>query len=708
MKKTGFYVISFLFFTSLFMGCTEEVDESARYVQKEQTAIDYLRKFSDTYSGYLDLLDKVYVSRQSQTTVGQLLSVRGHYTVFAPTNEAINSYLEGLTEKGVIAEPSWDAFEDEAKRDSFQNLIVLNSVIDSGDDVSAYETSSFPSIDGGEFPLESMSGRKLSVKRTRDENGEEVILINGNAPISTRNYDILVTNGVVHQTGKVVTIDRITMADYLNQIVEQETEGYLVMARAAKACGMMDTLMAIRDEVYERLYQENKIHDFNDLNGNGFADSGTAWAPEHRLYGFTLFAEPDDFWQSQGIDPHSPNLLAELQQWILDQHQYSDLDHFTTGTDYESEDNLLYQWLTYHLLPMKLVSDRLVLHHSESGYSYDRPGILGIPMEEIYVTMGKRRLLKIYESVEANGIFLNRFPIRDVTRKGTGHETGCDPDKTGSRVGRDDPRAVITEVENGCIYPIDKPLSYNDEVRTNFQKQRLRYDGMSLFPEAMNNGIRKRTSEGEKSQQVYIPSEKVYKYFDNMWMNEGTNMVYFNAYKFTWPGMLSDEMKGVGRYEVTFRIPPVPRDGIYEIRYAIIATDRRGIAQVYFGDDREKMPAAGIPMDWTIGPEDKRTGWQADTEDEDYNAEIEKRMRTHDFMNGDRSNCEGGVVNKSLRERWNALRRILLRQYMRADKTYYLKLKSVLETDKKEFYMDYFELCPKEVYDSPEKPEDIW
>ena len=28
--------------------------------------------------------------------------------------------------------------------------------------------------------------------------------------------------------------------------------------------------------------------------------------------------------------------------------------------------------------------------------------------------------------------------------------------------------------------------------------------------------------------------------------------------------------------------------------------------------------------------------------------------------------------------------------------------------DKKELYMDYMEWCPKEVYDNPSNPEDVW
>ena len=35
-------------------------------------------------------------------------------------------------------------------------------------------------------------------------------------------------------------------------------------------------------------------------------------------------------------------------------------------------------------------------------------------------------------------------------------------------------------------------------------------------------------------------------------------------------------------------------------------------------------------------------------------------------------------------------------------------LKSVIDDDHREFYMDYLEFCPKEVYDNPEIPEDTW
>ena len=692
----------------LFMAysCSEKIDESSRYVFKYETILSYLQKH-DAYHDYAELLNKVNIGKYSSSKVGQLMSARGNYTVFAPTNKAIQDYLETLVDEGLISEPSWDAFTDSVKLDSIRKVIVFNSIIDGGDETNNYYyVHDFPEVNQGEFILGNLFDRKLSVYRFAED--PDSLCINGDCPVSRLQRDILCTNGIIHQVGKVIAPKDVTAASYIQECLDERRDGYLTIFRVIQACGLLDTLRAIRDEVYEELYQQGKIEDLHNMTGIGFAEGSVASAPKHRLYGFTIFAETDDFWRSEGIEPTDPDLLDKLTKWILDNHQYSDEDKFTTGTDYTSEGHLLYQWVTYHMLPMRISSNMLVIHHNESRFKLSNPAKLGMASEELYTTMGKRRLIKIYESEESQGVYLNRFPVLDCGRNGSGGELSCAEDKRGLRVGADQKEAVLSDIINCCIYPLDGPLAYTDQVRDNLHKQRLRIDAMGMLPEAMTNGIRKRASEDQRYQQVYIPKHTIYQYFNDMWMNEDCNMVYFNAYRYGWPGKNGDEMKAVGRYEVTYRLPPVPRQGIYELRYAIIATDRRGVAQVYFGSDFDKLPVAGIPMDWTIPPQNPITAWEKDTEDKDYNAEIDKRMRNNGYMNGDKSNCVLGDPNNSLREYTWAMRRILLRQYMDPEKTYYIRMKSVLDTDAKEFYMDYIELCPKEVFDNPETPEDIW
>ncbi len=704
MKLRAIFLTSVTFFILSIVGCTEEIDDSTRYVFKEKTITDYLCSHEE-YSEYCKLLGKIPVSSVSQTTPLQLLSARGHYTVFAPTNECIERYLQEWVEKGAISTPSWDAFPSEHERDSVQRIIVMNSIINSGDDDNYYDTSSFPLTSGAEFPLFNMNDKKLTVTYT--ENPDE-ILINGNSPINRQYRDIYALNGVIHQMDKVIIPEERMAEDYLKTIIKEQRNGFLVMARAIQACGLLDTLGAYNDEAYEHLYQIGAIPDLPNMTSYGFAEGGTAHAPQHRRYGFTIFAETDDFWRSQGIEPTAGNLMETLQQWIINQRQYASEDHFTTEPPYSSPENLLYQWVTYHILPMKITSDKLTIHHSEQGYSRSAPTSLSIPVHDFLCTMGQRRLLKIYESKESNGIYLNRFPNLDNARNGTYHELSCDPDKTGSRVMREDPMAILTDILNACIYPIDKPLSYDDETRHNLQTQRIRFDSMTLFPEARTNDIRKKFSTSERAQYVYIPPTSVYQYFRDMWCNDDSHIVYYNAYDYHWPNLYSDETKVVGRYELTFRMPPVPRSGIYELRYGITANDNRGIAQMYFGSNLERLVPTGIPVDLTIDTYDPRSCFHSDTQDLDYNAEIDKHMRNNGFMKGDLSDCKNGNKSEAARYDYRMLRHIITRQWMDSDKEYYLRVKSILDSDRKEFYLDYLELCAKEVFDNPAEPEDIW
>ena len=108
MKKLVFgFILSV--FTLTFAGCSEEIDESTRFVFHDPVITEYLSKHEE-YSEYNKLLKAVPLSDLSETTAWQLLSARGHYTVFAPTNEAIQEYLDTLAANGLfLTGPSWDA-----------------------------------------------------------------------------------------------------------------------------------------------------------------------------------------------------------------------------------------------------------------------------------------------------------------------------------------------------------------------------------------------------------------------------------------------------------------------------------------------------------------------------------------------------------------------------------------------------------------------
>ena len=205
---------------------------------------------------------------------------------------------------------------------------------------------------------------------------------------------------------------------------------------------------------------------------------------------------------------------------------------------------------------------------------------------------------------------------------------------------------------------------------------------------------------------------RTYNYFENMQQNADMNFVYYNAWNDDWCNLHRDEMKAVGRFDVTFKLPPVPRRGTYEVRYKVLANGNRGIAQIYFGTNPDQLPVTGIPLDLTKDCRNSLTaqevGWVLDDpNDDDSNAEHDKNMRNNGYMKGPKSINSNDGTERDWNDREN-IRHIFVRQTLDPNETYYIRLKSVLDSDRKEFYMDFIEYCAKEIYDNPNVPEDIW
>ena len=691
----------------LYASCKEEVDTSARYVFKYDTILSYLEKH-EQYSEYVKLLGQVPVGPVSSSTLYQLMSARGNYTVFAPTNEAIQTYLDTLAAKNVIDAPSWEGFRDSTTLDSIRKVIVYNSIIDGGDNQKAYETVEFPTDNKAEFPMANMYDRKLIVEYK--DNVPDSIWVNG-APLDVKNRDIIAINGVIHSVTSVVAPSNNTLGYLLNAIVAGKQHGYYVAAMLVQKIGMLDTLSKYRDDVYEDLYERGLIKNIEHTSGIGYTKG---YVPEHRYYGYTLFAETDQFWETEIGKEATEITVDDVLDYLRAKNIYPDA---VDDDNYADENNLLNQFVTYHFLPMRLAANRLVLHWNEKGYTNSNPRPT-VVQYEYYTTMGKRRLLKFLESAESDGVKINRFPKIDNRRKGTYHETGCDPDKVGLTVNAPDVAGEFN-VRNGIIYPLDELLAYTEEVRTNLHKERIRWDIAAQFPEFMNNDIRLQYYTLGMDHRTGMPTSIVYPYLDDCWLEDDTYFFYYNGYNEGMKNYQGDELNIRGNLDVTFRLPPVPAKGVYELRFNIQSDGyNRGMVQFYWGSDRERLSAMGIPMDIRMSGLERRTtagtfpsnvGWEADIEDDDTNAEVDKKMRNNGFMKGAELYCDG-MQGMAVMARADPLiiRRIILREPMDPDKTYYLRFKTVLDDPSREFYVDYLEYCPKEVYDNPETPEDIW
>lgn len=678
---------------AILWSCKENVDVSARYVFRDFTIADYLSRH-EQYSEYYHLIGETNVSEISKTTVLQLLTARGHYTVFAPTNEAIQAYLQELCDQKIISESSWEGFRDTIRRDSIRKLLVMSSIIDSGDDGEIIQTWDFPIAQNAEILRPNMYDRKLTVSYGE---GVDDVRVNG-VNIDADNRDIPALNGVIHSMHGVVVSNSNTLGDFISDVVSEKKEGFYVSCMLAQAVGLRDTLSYIEDDAYRKCYIEQHIK----------TEHYDGVIPPHRYYGYTFFAETDDFWSRTLGMPALDIQVEDVVDW-LDQNGY--YPQAIRNKDYHSEDNLLNQFVTYHLLPVRLAADRLVLHRNEYGFDPTQRN-LTVAMAEYYTTMGKRRLVKLYESAESGGVHINRFPVLDNGRHGTYHELYCLPQRTGILVGTA-VAAAQGNLSNAMVYPIENLLIYDQATRENLGKERIRFDLTAMFPEATNNGGR------IGNTRIFgFPNDVEYRYLDDAWLTESCNFFVNTGGTPDSRGFCTyfgDEMASRGITDLTLRLPPVPTEGVYELRYGITAADNnRGIFQFYWGKNRLGLPAMGIPLDLRMGGQYYSTpqgqflshmGWEPDTDDDDYNTEVDKTLRNHGFMKGANIHSTGSDTGRTLQSQ---IRRIIIREPMKPDETYYLRLKSCLDYENVYLVLDYFEYCPKEVYDNPETPEDIW
>ena len=192
--------------------------------------------------------------------------------------------------------------------------------------------------------------------------------------------------------------------------------------------------------------------------------------------------------------------------------------------------------------------------------------------------------------------------------------------------------------------------------------------------------------------------------------SSGTKFAYLNA---AWAGGTSwtdyqgDEFMAAGLFDFTLRLPPVPKSGTYEIRLGISQNPLRGMAQPYFGEDPYRLQPTGLPLDLRQ-PVDNNSNpqlnWQDDVPDVETNIENDKNLRIQGYMKAPlyfgASDGTGTSKARALPngKTYCVVRRIVGIQYMEAGKTYYIRFKSALKKLDSQFFLDYIEYCPSNVY----------
>ncbi len=468
-----------------------------------------------------------------------------------------------------------------------------------------------------------------------------------------------------------------------NALTDKPT--FSLFQQMMQATGWDKELMKLRDEEYGYGY-ESYVH----------PTEGQIHAPEHRYYGYTVFAEKNTVFETLLGKNADAISLSDLTSYLSAYYEGK------TDEDYASEDHVLNRFVSYHLLPVKLPENKLVIHYSEVGYYYEIPDQLSsIPVMEYYETMGKgRRLMKMSESAVSDGVRINRFMKTD---RNTGHEIE-EAGVEGIVINKED--AENASYLNGYLYALDELLVYSNEVRSRLGSERMRHDMASLLPELTNNDMRLPDNNGAK---WLMPDG--YPYFENVTLGEGTKGAYLSGYGMRWRNYQGDEMNFWGQYDVTIKLPAVPENGVYELRLGFGANAVRGMAQAYVGTDKENLQPCGLPIDFRtkqyVHLAVDLTEWKQDTGDEVVDQLNDLRLREKGYMKGIDSHQVAGDSN-TFRDYSQLLRRIIGQFQMEAGETYYLRLKSCLPDADTQLMMDFIELVPEKVYNNPAEPEDRW
>lgn len=680
MRKV-IYFLSFLA-SCLLMGCQENIDDSNFAIKTEMTAADFVDA-DDNYSMIGAIFRRVRTGSDEETSsIYGMLSTRGNYTVFLPTNSAVKQFLQ---ENGLnsIEQLNYEQ----------ASLVAKSCIIDNMGE-SAYSTPVFPVK--GSFSLPNLNDRLLSCEL--DENAEYLI----NAKSRLLSADNEVSNGCIHVVDYVVAPSSRT----LNKMIAT-TPNLKIFSKLLEVTTWGDSLQKNLDISYEDPDRpENAV----------IAELNRYYVP-HRYYGYTAFTEPDSVFKVKWGIELVLDKDGNISNWDDIYKIIRQKCETVYGKEYpeqpEHPDNAVNRFVAYHLIDAKVSYNRIVQHYNEFGYKFgeaNHPQVVNCPTNiwDFYTSMGKHRgILKItqvgdggFERDMDHKMYINRFSIYADGPNDDFRELGIVDGFRGIMLspfnGEYDNNAL-----NGFYYPIDDILMYTAAVREELYRRRLRIDFNTILPELLSNNVRcSRHSAFEIGYFDHITRE-----------SSGTQLLYSKAdAPGDWWCYQGDYFLLSGQYDATIQLPPIPKDGTYELRMAVVHNPTRGMCQIYFGDDPDRLLPVGLPYDMrqTPGPDNPAMPWMEETDDPQTNQEIDKNLRNQGYMKGPRYYTVGnGKGDTPVRSRSRSMRRIITVADLKADKVYYIRFKSALKKLDSQCQLDAIEFASSYVYNGV-KAEDVW
>ena len=490
-------------------------------------------------------------------------------------------------------------------------------------------------LSDGVIPNVNMNDRVIEILFDTDTiTGKSKILLNRNSEVIEK--DIEVYNGVIHAINRVLTPSMAQLPD----LISSEPD-LTIFSAALRLTGMNDSLLLIEDNTYDPdLYQYKDEYETYVIP-----------CPPTRKYGYTAFVESDQTFKKYGTN-NIDDLIRKAEEW------YPSAGY---ENNFTNRNNSLNKFISYHLIEKIVNSNQLFISTSMAK---------NVEMYEFLETMYTNRIMKVSNK-----------------RLTSGMSAMINPDSEDELYVTNRTKTTV----NGVLHHLNEILLYTNNVEYMLSNTRIRFDFTSLMPEMHNNNLRLSNSQNNSSGDRFgIPPG----YFKYVQQTKDTRFIYLAGKDRLWHNYQGDEMMGLGTYDVTVRLLPVP-PGTYELRFGYSGSGARSVTQIYV----DGKPI-GIPLDLRMTKTNPKVGWISDAETDDNGVEIDKALRNRGFMNAPVTMVIG-QNSKPLREEIYPMRRIVGTFTFDTYEPHYIRFRSVLENPKAQAQMDYFEFVPKSVYAPP-------
>ncbi len=633
-----------------FIACRDEIDKSNRYTFTGETIADYILNRSEHFTHFIRILE--------QAEMFGLLSTYGQYTLFLPTNEAVEKFLFeqdslywATRDDNVPYETGITSPHIEDLSDSMATVIAKTHLVEARYLMAEmYE---------GTLHRRNFNLRSLGINyKVVDE--RFYIMINNRSAIIDGDNEV--ENGIVHVIDYAIS----PMSCNVPGLID-ECRYFSLFSAALKETGFQDSLLLDRDEDYVPI----------NYNALGFGSSETTrMIIDTKYFKYTGFIEPDEVFNENGIYTLD-DLKSFAEKWYGTEEK----------GNYKNSKNALYKFVSYHFVPRELAYNNIIFHNIKYTTKYkgdfdsEELMVPGFDRYDYFETMqgSLMKVIKPLSTSQGADIFINyskrEMPFNPDMRN---HVNIRIIPPTEFCNMKEEYADFIHTAINGIIHPIDKILIYNeDEMVGNILNERMRFDIATLIPELQCNKVR---YYAPQNHHIYFIGENFSK---NIKFHSPRPIMYGvgKIYPFSYFGDGFDTDKGM---DCSFKLPNVP-PRTYEIRLAL----RMGFIQVYIDGK-----VTGIPLDGTMD-----VGDVPDEETLDNGVENDKQMRNRGWMKAPDSFY--GYYDVPARKN-GTFRKILTTKYLDSGE-HWMRLKCLSEMP---FDLDYIELVPLNIINDPNMPED--